>query len=254
MWFYIESTACYIESVIFLINKDDKLPLYIQVKNDLIAKINNHVYKVGDKLPTEDELESIFGVSRITIRRTISDMEEDGYLLKKQGKGTFVIENQVKRNLLTLNGYSDFMSSINQKPKRKIIKVITYEKDEWISEQLKLDNEATYTVLSRVLKLADGNFGYEINYYPKVYFPEIEKFISDNRSTTDLLSTRYHCSVKNSKKIINMSFANTEIANYLNVLKGEPLFKVDKINYDVNEKPVFVSVMYYVGAKTTFVV
>ena len=57
-------------------NSEEKV--YDQVKKDLLLKINNNIYKVGDKLPTNMQLCDLYGVSRITINRALMDLERSG--------------------------------------------------------------------------------------------------------------------------------------------------------------------------------
>ena len=71
---------------------DSATPLYQQVANDLREAIVNDVYHVGARIPTEPELSHLYGVSRITVRKAIEILVDEGLLAKRQGKGTFVQE------------------------------------------------------------------------------------------------------------------------------------------------------------------
>ena len=67
-----------------------KLPLYEQVRLDIEAKINNQVWKKGELIPTEFELEKIYRVSRITIRQALKTLEEKQLIKRTPGLGTVV--------------------------------------------------------------------------------------------------------------------------------------------------------------------
>lgn len=70
-------------------------PLYQQLKEFIISQIKNDIWKANEKIMTEAELSSEFGVSRITVRNAISELVDERYLIKKQGKGTFVTPTKV---------------------------------------------------------------------------------------------------------------------------------------------------------------
>lgn len=64
--------------------------LYLKVYNDLLAKIKNGDYKVGEKLPTEMELTKFYGVSRITVSRAVKDLADINIVYRVKKSGTFV--------------------------------------------------------------------------------------------------------------------------------------------------------------------
>ena len=66
------------------------VPLYQQVKEDIKAAIEQGKYKPKEKIPTEPELSAEYSVSRITVRRAVEELCSEGYLVKMQGRGTFV--------------------------------------------------------------------------------------------------------------------------------------------------------------------
>ena len=65
-------------------------PKYIVIKNKLKQLILNGEYDIGSKIPSEAELKDKFNVSRHTIRQSISELANDGYLRREQGSGTYV--------------------------------------------------------------------------------------------------------------------------------------------------------------------
>jgi len=77
------------------IDKKNGVPLYIQVKNQIMDEIKKGSLKVGTKMPTERELSQRIKVSRNTISTAYNDLEQDGALKSYQGKGTFVVEESI---------------------------------------------------------------------------------------------------------------------------------------------------------------
>lgn len=71
---------------------NENKPLYLQIKETILRQINDGKLKPGDKLLSEAQFQKSFSVSRITVRKAIDELVEENYLMRLQGKGTFVKE------------------------------------------------------------------------------------------------------------------------------------------------------------------
>ena len=79
-----------------------KEPLYIRIREELLKKIESGVWPEGMMIPTEKELSKIYNVSRVTIRKAISQLVDQKYLLRKAGFGTIVYQNKLSLSNFTL--------------------------------------------------------------------------------------------------------------------------------------------------------
>lgn len=87
---------------------------YITLKETLKNDILAGVYRPGDKIPSEYHLVDTFGVSRHTVRKALSILEDEGYIIAKHGKGTFCTERAIHRkgskNIAVITTYiSDYI-------------------------------------------------------------------------------------------------------------------------------------------------
>ena len=85
-------------------------PLYEQVKEQLLAKIDEGTYLPLAQLPSEHELSEQFNVSRITIRQALHRLSQEGVIFKVHGKGTFVSKPKAYQNISQLQGFAEAMS------------------------------------------------------------------------------------------------------------------------------------------------
>ncbi len=92
--------------------------VYVQLKN----KLMEGVWKVGDKLPSENELCSTFGVSRVTVRAAIQQLEILGLVETKHGGGTFV------RDFSSIDAVDTFHPLVQLSRNQDIITVLEYRK------------------------------------------------------------------------------------------------------------------------------
>lgn len=72
------------------VDRKNQEKLYIQVMRLVVDEIARGAWRVGDRIPSELELSGRYAVSKITIRQALANLAADGYLMKVQGRGTFV--------------------------------------------------------------------------------------------------------------------------------------------------------------------
>ncbi|MEI3231952.1 MAG: GntR family transcriptional regulator [Gordonibacter pamelaeae] len=80
------------QTVQITIDSDSGIPLWLQLRNRLIYLIASGRFKAGDKLPTVRELAVDLGINYNTVSKVYQDIERDGYIVSKRGKGTFVAD------------------------------------------------------------------------------------------------------------------------------------------------------------------
>jgi GntR family transcriptional regulator len=76
------------------VDRRNQEKLYIQVMRLVVDEIGRGAWQIGDRIPSEHELSSRYAVSKITVRQALTNLAADGYLMKIQGKGTFVAANR----------------------------------------------------------------------------------------------------------------------------------------------------------------
>lgn len=74
----------------FTLDRDNGIPLYVQIKNEIKKRIRLNHWSPGYKLPTEREFAELLQVSRNTVSNAYKDLVLEGFLISQQGRGTFV--------------------------------------------------------------------------------------------------------------------------------------------------------------------
>jgi GntR family transcriptional regulator len=98
------------------LDESSSLPLYQQLQRARRQAIENGVIAPEDALPPERDLAEMLGVSRITVRKAIDELAEEGLLVRKQGSGTFV-SNRVEKNFAKLTSFSEDMRARGREPR-----------------------------------------------------------------------------------------------------------------------------------------
>lgn len=144
-------------------------PLYQQVMEDLKDDIERGKYPAGCRIPSEAELSQMYSVSRITVRRAVSELAAEGYLSKKQGKGTFVNRRKLIRKIYQKSEIQSFTETCAEDGRvagAKVLGVEVVKAREGEREFLGLGEGAELVHVKR-LRTADGvPIMLENNFYP----------------------------------------------------------------------------------------
>lgn len=225
-----------------MINKYSNIPLYIQLKNIIIEKINSGEYPQEAQIPSEQELCEIYTISRPTVRQAVSELTASGYLYKEKGKGTFVSKTKSCIDIKNYTGFTDSIIDSNIPGEKEYISLkITNNKmfvklNEVFSIQNNWDTdfaEATYYT-----KSSDGVLAINTSYIPLTLFPEIVDEIKAKKPSFEIMKGKYPLLPVKSKSSMDMIYTNHEEANFLQVQTGQPLIRVTNVLYAKNGQVV----------------
>lgn len=128
---------------------------YSQLTRLLGDEIKSGKLPYHQQLPTEEQLSERFGVSRITVRQALTLLEQNGYIRKIQGKGSFVTWQQTQMQLNILRGFSEEMRQMGLLPTTKLLDISVVGAEGEVAEQLQLPPDTPVYRLVR-LRLANG--------------------------------------------------------------------------------------------------
>jgi GntR family transcriptional regulator len=131
------------------------VPLYLQMKNTLETEIREGKYETSERLPSERELCERFGVSRMTARQAIKELERDGLVFSRVGKGTFINNGIIDQQLSNLTGFSQDIRNRGARPSSQVLTATLLPATLPLSVILKIMLGAEVVALSR-LRLSNG--------------------------------------------------------------------------------------------------
>lgn len=148
-------------------------PLYKQVANKIKEDIISNGTNAGEAIPTETTLAEMYEVSRVTVRRAVKLLIEDGLIYSVHGSGTYVSDEKIEHDIYKLQGFTEEMSGLHNNPSNEILEFQLTEPSEEVKGYLKLeDNQKVYYV--KRLRLADGKpLILEESYLPFDLFPDL---------------------------------------------------------------------------------
>lgn len=236
------------------LKEESLIPLYQQLIEEIKRSIEDGKYKYDEKIPTEPELSDIYSVSRITVRRAVNELCEEGYLVKRQGKGTYVRRSKLHRKIVS-KGTMSFSDVCKENGVKHSVKVINSQhvparQDECHFLNIPSDSPMLFT---QRVHSADGfPIQIENSFYPLEKFSFLESENLNDRSLFHLLCDKCQIGMINSRdSILEIVLASTEHAQLLQVPVGEPLFYINSYFTDENDNALFVGRSYIVGSRYT---
>lgn len=217
-----------------------KIPLYISIMEVIKERIMNGQYAVHDLLPTENELEAEFAVSKITIRNAIELLESDGYIAKQSGKGTTVISNAVFNKLSKGETFTKVLQGKGlflRKEKTTITKMNLDPQDE-----LYPYFHQTCTKITRMYYLQGDPYIYYTYYLPGDLTLSPLKDEAHFSIYMELYKNKHY--VKKFQDEFYIDYPSLAILEELQVKQG-PLLGRKRMTYDVDDQVIEVSYAQY---------
>lgn len=219
---------------------ETKEPLYARIINRLLSDISSGILKVNDRLPTEDELQQEFGVSRGTVRRALSELESMGLITRRPALGTFVTATipRLPKGLGTISSFTQQLRDADYEPQTKVLDanlIQASHASERVLEAFDVREDAQVVQIRRLRLGNDEPFAVQSVYLLPEEFPGILEGM-------DLLSLfkvyeRYGRTVVNADEWLRARGAASCESEVLHIAIGEPVVVRDRISYDQDGKP-----------------
>lgn len=222
-------------------------PKYIQIKNTLKNDIESKKYRPGDQLPTESELMDLWQMSRITIRRALMELANDGFSYTVHGKGTYVAEPKISNRLPNLTSFSRDVEQQGKVPFRKVLDLKTIKANSDVTSKLKIIPDDHVIYFRRLMLADDIPISLSDTYVPvSAITPYQNRFAFENlenRSFYQLLKD-INCELYGGDQVITATCADVEQARLLTVEYGSALIMAERIAYNKEKIIVEYSKMY----------
>jgi len=234
------------------------IPIYYQIKRAIKGWIVNKEIDPGEKIPSENELAAKFNVTRLTVRQAISQLNQEGFLNKRKGKGTFVTNNENLINSFSLEFFGlmdDLFSEQISKVKIKSVTMNRLVPSKLIKEKLKLNSEEKEVLqIKRARFLRDKPLTYNINYLPMEIGVKMNEKDLYERPLLQILEKDFGIEFTEAIQTIEASFADQEVAENLRIASGSPILFVERVMYTRNHKPVELFQSSNLGDQYKFIV
>ena len=233
------------------LNRNSFEPLYYQLTEKIRVMINQQ-FKPGDLLPSETDLITRYNISRNTVRQAIEVLEQQGFVISRRGKGTYVASKGSRYELAKLVSFSEDMRQRGLKPDTRLLGLAQRLAPDYIAAELRLQPDEQVHEIRR-LRLADGEpMAISTAYIPCSLLPGLSGEAIAAGSLFELLSSQLAQRISYANRSLSPALASPEQAELLKVEVGSALMLVTGPAFLENDQPVEFVITYYRGDRYDF--
>jgi len=220
---------------------------YRTIADELRRQVENGDFAAGRLLPSESDLSASYGVSRVTVRKALELLRDEGLIDSRQGFGWFVAADPLRQALGRLGTIEDQLESMGVASERRVVGFGFVKAPPRAKQVL-----GVLDVLRvRRLNLADGHpFARVTVWCPEDLGASLSRADVEARPFYELLDV----TIGRATQTIGAAAAESSDAALLDIPVGSPVLRCERITYDVDERPILLSEHVFPGHRTELVV
>lgn len=221
-----------------IIDRDSPVPLYFQLKQILLEKIAAGNWKAGEVIPSEQDLQDTYGLSRTTVRQTLSELVFEGHLVRQRGRGTFIAHPKIAHNPGRSIQLNEYMDQQGVKLSWRVVEQGWVSLPSFVCAQLGIESEEKgYRILR--LRLADGApFGYHMAFLPVRFAKQINFDSLEDGSSLDYISHLPQMKNVRVHRTIEAVLADEMAVQLLDAPKDSATLQLDRLVVAEDQTPV----------------
>lgn len=227
-------------------------PRHEQLSDWLREQVTSGHYAAHDQLPSEHEFGELFGVSRITVRRALSTLENEGLIYRRQGLGSFAAPPKLPQGLVRLTDFAQDMERAGLSASSRVLHHAPEGAPPTAAAALGLDEGTTVVRLDR-LRLGDGEpIALDRTWLPPFYAQFLEGHDLTRETIYRVLERDYEIPVLRGRYRIEAVLASTGEAGPLAVPEAAPLLLVERTSLSVGDRAIYYQRRYYRADRVAF--
>ncbi len=208
------------------IERDSPIPLYYQLKELLGTRITSGQWAPGDMLPTEEQLQEQYAVSRSTVRQALRELELEGRIARHQGRGTFVSRRKISHGPEPRFSLTMALRQQGIEPGWRLLSADWLPASAEVAEQLALDPGTPVFTLRRLRLANDEPIGYHLAHVSPLAAHALDRARLDQGGSLDYLRGDGTLNDSTAERVIEAIPAPDDVARLLDTERGAPLLLI----------------------------
>jgi len=235
-----------------VLDAQNPIPLYFQLKNIIENQINSGELKPGDKIASENRLCEQYQVSRTTARQAITELVNSGKIVRTQGRGSFVTQYPINKPPYRLTGFTADMKKQGFHPSSKMLQFKVLMPSPEVARMLKISPSEAIIYIKR-LRYIDGHvMGIEYTHMPFNRFSGLLEENLENNSLYETLINKFNTVPSRVAITFEAVICDEDLCKLLQATKETPFLHISDITFDQNDQLIEYSTTYYRGDRYTF--
>lgn len=222
-------------------------PLYLQLRDRLLRRIQAGEYGAHQRLPSERDLSRDFGVSRITVRQALADLSQHGHVYTRVGKGTYVSDATLRRPLGSLFGFSESVLRHGRTPSSTILEAHLVPAPADVADRLQLAPGESLVRLQR-LRLADSvPIALELTHLPHAICPGLLQHMTPGASLYAVLEQTFGLRTAFAEITLEAGLPDGQESRLLGLSAPSAVLRSEQTSYVEDGRPVEFTQATYRG-------
>ena len=221
------------------INFESHIPYYIQLMDILKEMVQKGVWVPGNQIPGEQDLCKHYGVSRTVVRQALRELELEGVIDRRRGKGTFIAMPKISEGLVQkLTGFYQDMVERGLKPGTRVLHQDVIPSNEKVARFLNIEPGTQVVDILRLRSTNEEPIQLVTTYIPFELCPALASVDLTSRSLYEFLEKECGIFIARGIRYIEAVLPNENEIALLGIERGTPLLMLDSISYAENGQPV----------------
>lgn len=220
-------------------------PLYVRLRDQLRADILEGRRAPGEQLPSESELGARHGVSRITVRQALADLQSAGLIVRQQGKGAFVAPPQATQRLERLEGLAEALAQQGQAVHSRQVALRTVRAPEAVARALGLAPRTEVVQLQSLRYLDRAPLSFSVSHFVPGLGERLARIDLAGRDLLEVMERDLALPVRQAQVEIRAEALSARDARLLKAEPGSPGLRIDRLVLAEGEQPLHTESAVY---------
>jgi GntR family transcriptional regulator len=214
------------------LDKTNYVPYYLQIKQIILERIKTGFYPPSSRIPSENVLSKEFDVSRLTIRKALEGLKQNGLLTSHRGRITRVSPQKIEQILPGFYSFGYEVGDTGITARSEIIRAGVVPAPASMSSIAQREPGFLVNEIVRLRHLESEPIVLEFSYVPDDIAPSLYKWINEHASLYEVLKTEYQKNIADIVEYLDPYIADDFEAGLLRIATGTPVFQTERISRD----------------------